>query len=297
MQSTPGVFSSAKAIPTSTTIMSLPYSKAVMFLPISDMPPRGMMRSFGLLLSDLLPIFFFCFAIALAITSSLALGACDFALEDVLPEVLAFFLEVVLDLDFVDFFAREFIGFADQKNFALDACTGKWALSLDADEILTKELAEEIAAIPDNTEFNGFDIHRVNYFLGGRMNHSGLNNEYILRLIRIGSGRYRDVLVHEGLEINGKITRLNNEMLHYSYADLENYFNKFNKYTSFAARDLVAKGRKFSLLGTLFRLPFEFLKRYVLKLGFLDGIRGFIWASCSTFYVFVKYIKLWTLTK
>ncbi len=192
---------------------------------------------------------------------------------------------------------HEFIGFADQKNFALDACTGKWALSLDADEILTKELAEEIAAIPDNTEFNGFDIHRVNYFLGGRMNHSGLNNEYILRLIRIGSGRYRDVLVHEGLEINGKITRLNNEMLHYSYADLENYFNKFNKYTSLAARDLVAKGRKFSLLGTLFRLPFEFLKRYVLKLGFLDGIRGFIWASCSTFYVFVKYIKLWTLTK
>ena len=61
---------------------------------------------------------------------------------------------------------HEFIGFADQKNFALDACTGKWALSLDADEVLTKELAEEIAAIPDNTEFNGFDIHRVNYFLG-----------------------------------------------------------------------------------------------------------------------------------
>lgn len=190
---------------------------------------------------------------------------------------------------------HEFIGFADQKNFALDACTGKWALSLDADEVLTKELAEEIAAIPDNTEFNGFDIHRVNYFLGGRMNHSGLNNEYILRLIRIGSGRYRNVLVHEGLEIEGKTTKLKNEMLHYSYADLENYFVKFNKYTSLAARDLKTKGRKFSLIGTLFRLPFEFLKRYVLKLGFLDGIRGFIWASCSTFYVFVKYIKLWHL--
>lgn len=192
---------------------------------------------------------------------------------------------------------HDFIGFADQKNFALSQCTGKWALSLDADEVLTKELAEEIKAIPDDTEINGFDIHRVNYFLGGRMNHSGLNNEYILRLIRIGSGKYRDVLVHEGLEISGKIGRLKNEMLHYSYADLANYFTKFNKYTSLAARDLKAKGKKFSLLGTIFRLPFEFLKRYVLKLGFLDGIRGFIWAACSTFYVFVKYIKLWDINR
>lgn len=190
---------------------------------------------------------------------------------------------------------HEFIGFADQKNYALNACTGKWALSLDADETLSQKLAEEIAAIPEDTQYNGFDIHRINYFLGGRMNYSGLNNEYILRLIRIGSGQYRNVLVHEGLEIEGKIGRLKNEMLHYSYGDLENYFVKFNKYTSLAARDLKAKGRKFSLLGTIFRLPFEFLKRYLLKLGFLDGIRGFIWASCSTFYVFVKYIKLWQL--
>ena len=192
---------------------------------------------------------------------------------------------------------HDFIGFAHQKNFALEACSGKWALSLDADEVLTKELADEIANIPEDTEYNGFNLHRVNYFLGGRMNFSGLNNEYILRLIRVGSGRYRDVLVHEGLEIEGKIAVLKNEMLHYSYGDLENYFVKFNKYTSLAARDLKAKGKKFSLLGTILRLPFEFMKRYVLKLGFLDGIRGFIWASCSTFYVFVKYIKLWHLSK
>ena len=194
-------------------------------------------------------------------------------------------------------YQHDFTGFADQKNFALSQCTGKWALSLDADEVLTKELADEIASLPDDTDCNGFYIHRINYFLGGRMNYSGLNKEYILRLIRIGSGQYRNVLVHEGLEITGKTAHLKNEMLHYSYSDLENYFSKFNKYTSLAARDLKAKGRKFSLLGTLFRLPFEFLKRYVLKLGFLDGIRGFIWAVCSTFYVFVKYIKLWDICR
>ncbi len=192
---------------------------------------------------------------------------------------------------------HDFIGFADQKNYALSKCSGKWALSLDADEVLSEDLAKEIASLPDNSEFNGYFIHRVNYFLGGRMNHSGLNNEYILRLIRVGCGNYRDVLVHEGLEISGKIGRLKNEMLHYSYSDLSNYFDKFNKYTSLAARDLKNKGKKFSLLGTLFRLPFEFMKRYILKLGFLDGIRGFIWATCSTFYVFVKYIKLWDISR
>lgn len=192
---------------------------------------------------------------------------------------------------------HEFVGFADQKNFALSKCTGTWALSLDADERLSDELAKEIQNIPENTEYNGFELLRINYFLGGRMKHSGLENEFILRLIKVGAGQYKNVLVHESLEINGKIMRLNNAMLHYSYEDLENYFVKFNKYTSLAANDLNNKGRKFSLVGTILRLPFEFLKRYVLKLGFLDGIRGFIWATISTFYVFVKYIKLWDIQK
>ena len=194
-------------------------------------------------------------------------------------------------------YQHEFIGFADQKNFALSKCTGKWALSLDADETLTRELSEEIANIPDDTEYNGFELLRINYFLGGQMKHSGLENEYILRLIKVGSGKYKNVLVHESLEISGNIKRLNKPMLHFSYEDLENYFVKFNKYTSLAARDLDAKGRKFSLTGTILRLTFEFLKRYILKLGFLDGIRGFIWASISTFYVFVKYIKLWDIKR
>ncbi|NLV94765.1 MAG: glycosyltransferase family 2 protein, partial [Candidatus Riflebacteria bacterium] len=66
-------------------------------------------------------------------------------------------------------YQREFTGFAEQKNFALSKCTGKWALSLDADESLTKELAEEISAISDEAEANGYYLLRINYFLGGRM--------------------------------------------------------------------------------------------------------------------------------
>lgn len=194
-------------------------------------------------------------------------------------------------------YQHPFKGFADQKNFALSKCTGKWALSLDADETLSKELANEITAIPDDTDIDGFYILRLNYFLGGRMNYSGLNKEYILRLARMGKSAYKDVLVHEILEVEGATDRLNEAMLHFSYSSLEDYFVKFNNYTSLAARDMMVKGRKFNIFIVILRFPIEFLKRYILKCGFMDGIRGFIWATISTFYVFVKYIKLWDLTR
>ncbi len=189
----------------------------------------------------------------------------------------------------------EFKGFAAQKNYALSKCTSKWALSLDADEVLTPELVKEIQELPEEPSVNGYELLRVNYFLGGRMNYSGLDKEYILRLVKKEGSKYKDVLVHESLEVDGPSKRLNGSMLHYSYSDLETYFDKFNKYTSLAAQDLYNQKRRFSLLGTVLRLPFEFFKRYILKRGFRDGIRGFIWSTISTFYVFIKYIKLWDL--
>jgi glycosyltransferase involved in cell wall biosynthesis len=192
-------------------------------------------------------------------------------------------------------YQHEFKGFAIQKNYALSKCTSEWALSLDADEVLSPELVKEIEALPDNPEVGGYELLRVNYFLGGRMNHSGLDKEYILRLVRTKDAKYKDVLVHESLEITGGRKRLKQPMYHYSYSDLETYFDKFNKYTTLAARDLYNKGRSFSLIGTLLRLPFDFFKRYILKRGFRDGIRGFIWSMVSTFYGFIKYIKLWDI--
>ena len=192
-------------------------------------------------------------------------------------------------------FQHAFEGFAAQKNFALSKVSSPWALNLDADECLSAELKEEIRQIIQDTSHTGFNIPFFNYFLGRKMNHSGLNHEYHLRLVRTDKAHYEGGLVHEGLKVEGTVGTLTQPIRHYSYDNIETYFRKLNKYTTLAATQLHEKGRKFSLLFVLVTIPLEFVKRYILKAGFLDGIRGFIWASFSAFYVYVKYMKLWLL--
>ncbi|MBO5911562.1 MAG: glycosyltransferase family 2 protein [Elusimicrobiaceae bacterium] len=192
-------------------------------------------------------------------------------------------------------FTREFDGFANQKNFALSKVTGEWALNLDADERLSPALKEEILRAAQNPQISGYYLPFCNYFLGKKMRFSGLNKEKHLRLVRTQKSHYVGGLVHEGLEVQGALSTLKNPVNHFSYDTIEDYFTKFNKYTSLAAKQLYQNGRRFSLLRVVFTLPFEFLKRYVIKLGFLDGIRGLFWASFSTYYVYVKYAKLWQL--
>ena len=192
-------------------------------------------------------------------------------------------------------YTREFDGFANQKNFALSKVTGQWALNLDADERLSPALKDEIVQAVQNPKIAGYYLPFCNYFLGKKMRFSGLNKEKHLRLVRTQKAHYVGGLVHEGLEVNGPLATLTNPVNHFSYDNIEDYFTKFNKYTTLAAKQLYQNGRHFSLLRVLFTLPFEFIKHYVLKLGFLDGIRGLFWASFSTYYVYVKYAKLWQL--
>lgn len=192
-------------------------------------------------------------------------------------------------------FTRAFDGFTKQKNFALSKVSCGWALSLDADEVLTPELAEEIKQAVQQGKADGYELTRVNDFLGKRMRHSGIKAEHILRLVRTEKAEFKGGLVHEKLHVDGKTARLKNVFVHHPYDSIESYFDKFNKYTTLAAQTLFEKGKKVCLLRVLLTVPFEFARRYVLKAGFLDGIRGLIWASFSCFYVFVKYMKLWYL--
>ncbi len=101
--------------------------------------------------------------------------------------------------------------------------------------------------------------------------------------------------MHEHLLLNGPTAELHNDLLHFTDPDLHHYFVKFNSYTSLAAEDMREAGKTFSLFDALVRPPFMFLRMYIFRLGFLDGLQGLLLCVLSSLYVFTKYAKLWEL--
>lgn len=193
-------------------------------------------------------------------------------------------------------FVRHWEGYAAAKSFALSQCAGDWVLWVDADERVTPELREEIQAkLAENPAVDGFEMPRLANFLGRWMLHGGWYPGYVLRLFRRSAGRFNTKQVHEGVQVDGKIGRLTHHLLHYTDRHLRHYFEKFNRYTSLAAEGLHAQGQRFHLWDLLFRPPWFFLRMYIFKTGFLDGLQGFILACLSAAYVFTKYAKLWEM--
>lgn len=190
-------------------------------------------------------------------------------------------------------YSRSFDDFASQKNAAIEKARGSWILSLDADEVLSPDLSDKIKEISeaDQVEENGFSIGRRLVFLGRRMRF-GKTRDFPLRFFKNGKGSFNNA-IHEVLVVDGKTGILKETMDHYSYRDLTDYFARFNRYTSQVALNHFRQGRP-RPYGVFFLLrPFiEFLNRYILRLGFLDGYPGYCYALVSSLYAFIKYAKL-----
>jgi len=192
---------------------------------------------------------------------------------------------------------KDFFSFTEQKNFALSKVTKPWALNLDADEYLTPKLAAEIKKLLTSAvKENGFYLKRSSVFLGRKMKYSGMAKELCLRLVKTSAAKYEGGRVHETLKVEGQTAALENCFMHNTYTSIKQYFDKFNNYTSLAALTMAEKGKKFNPV-QLLRQPFEFIKIYFFRLGFLDGLQGFLWALFSSFYPVVKYAKLWDIKR
>jgi glycosyltransferase involved in cell wall biosynthesis len=195
-------------------------------------------------------------------------------------------------------FVRRWEGYSAAKNFALSQCSGEWVLWIDADERVTPELREEIlATLAGNPGADGFEIPRLANFLGKWIRWGGWYPGYVLRLFRRAAGHFNEKQVHEGVQVDGRIGRLHHHLLHYTDRNLRQYFEKLNRYTSLAAEELHRQGKRFHLWDLLFRPGWFFLRMYVFKAGFLDGMQGFVLACLSASYVFTKYAKLWEMQK
>jgi glycosyltransferase involved in cell wall biosynthesis len=195
-------------------------------------------------------------------------------------------------------FVRKWEGYGASKNFALEHCTSEWVLWLDADERATKDLSSEIQFVLGQgvSSFVGYEIPRKAFFLGKWIKHCGWYPGYVTRLFKRGAGNFSDNKVHEKLEIDGTVGRLRGDLLHYTDPNLRHYFEKLNRYTTLAAEELSGRGVRFGLSQIVFRPAWVFVRMYFVKLGFLDGIQGFILSILSACYVFTKYAKLWEVS-
>jgi glycosyltransferase involved in cell wall biosynthesis len=185
-----------------------------------------------------------------------------------------------------------FDGYGASKNRALEFAKCDWIFSLDADERVSPELAENIIQVLGNPQFEGYTVSRLTYFLGKPIKHSGWYPDFLLRLFRNGKGIFSERLVHEHINLDGSIGKLDGLLYHFSYRDLDSYLEKMNIYSTMNAQELLRSGKTSHFLDILIHPPATFIKMYFLNAGFLDGIHGFLLAGLSSFNVFIKYAKL-----
>ncbi len=191
---------------------------------------------------------------------------------------------------------RPWPGFAVQKNFALEQVAGEGVLSLDADEQVTPELQGEIErVIAAGGPAAGYAIPRKNFFCGAWIKHGRLYPDYQVRLFRRGRGRFVERAVHESVEIQGSVGRLQAPLLHHSYRSLEEFIQRSNRYSTLAAEEWIRQGKRVGPADLLLRPLGRFLSMYLLHRGFLDGWRGLLLAGLYAHYVFLRTAKAWEM--
>ncbi len=189
----------------------------------------------------------------------------------------------------------EWAGFSETKKQALAMTSNDWVFWIDADEELTPELREEIIKLKNDniSGFASYSIPRRANFLGRWIYNSGWYPGRVTRIFNKTAVDISSNSVHEHLMTSGASGQLVSDLNHYTDPNIDHYFRKFNNYTSLASAELIAKNKKFRITDIIIRPIFMFIKMYILKQGFLDGLQGFILAVYSSLYVFTKYAKLW----
>jgi glycosyltransferase involved in cell wall biosynthesis len=193
---------------------------------------------------------------------------------------------------------RAWPGYIDQKNYAASIASHDWILSLDADERVTPSLAEEIRATlsgaPDRAAYR---MPRCTWHLGRWIRTTDWYPDDQLRLYDRRAAEWTGRYVHEAVTVRGSVGRLRGELQHFAYRDIADHLETIDRYTTYAARQMRENGRKVNLLQLVFHPPLAFLRNYVLRGGFRDGEVGFVISVLNSYYVFLKFAKLWELQR
>lgn len=192
----------------------------------------------------------------------------------------------------VRFVEQKFLGYVEQKNFALNLCQYDHVLSLDADEALDEKLQQEILKIKNNFIHDGYEFNRLTQYNGFWVRHCGWYPDTKIRLVKKSKSKWVGNNPHDTLVVEGQVSKIDGDLLHYSYDSISAHVLQTNKFSTIEARSLIEKGKRATMFKIVTRPPFQFFKDYILKKGFLDGHYGFIICFINSLYVLLKYSKM-----
>ncbi len=184
---------------------------------------------------------------------------------------------------------RAFEDFASQRNAALALATGDWVFALDADERVTPELASEIRRTTTDPSLGhvGYRVPIRSVILGRPFSFSGTQHDRPLRLFRREKGRWVGA-VHETVELRGGAGDLHHELTHHTLQDMKTFLRKIDEYTTLEADAFEREGRRLRRADLSVRPAWTFLKLYLGKAGFRDGLEGFVFCALSGISVAVR---------
>ena len=234
------------------------------------------------------------------------IGRCIQSLKDVADDIL------VVDSGSIDrteeickeknvrFHFHEWEGYKEQKNFANSLAKYPFILSIDADEALSDDLRASILGLKENSQADGYEVNRLTNYCGKWIHYSGWYPDRKLRLFNRDKFEWGGEKIHEvviPIQEDNKISRLQGDLLHYSYYSISEHISQANHFTDLTAELAVEKGKRSGLIKILFSPVFKFIRDYIFKLGFLDGYYGYIICRISAQATFLKYSKIKQIRK
>ena len=191
---------------------------------------------------------------------------------------------------------HEYVYSARQKNWAIPQAKHEWVLLIDSDERVTPGLREEILALlASGPRHDGYWILRANHFLGRRIKRCGWGTDKVIRLFRRDLARYQDREVHAEIDLPGPLPVLEHPLEHHSFRSFAQYWRKIQIYSEWGAAQLYKEGKRAGALQIFGRPVIRFFKMYVVRLGFLEGVRGLVLSMLGAFTVYLKYARLWEM--
>lgn len=198
-----------------------------------------------------------------------------------------------------NFIEQKFLGYKEQKNFAITQAKYDYIVSLDGDEALSPELQHSLINLKSNWEYDGYYTNRFNNFCGQWIKYSDWYPDKKLRVFKKGKGEWKGINPHDSYKLYSPKNRgkLKGDILHWNYPTYKAYNQQIEKFSTISAQSYYALGKKATLWKILFNPSWAFFKAYILRLGFLDGLNGFVICIQTANLTFLKYIKLRELIK